>query len=381
MQAAPTEEQHELRNVVRALCEKESPESVVRATMESERGYNPALWSRLADELGLIGLAVPEEFGGAGAGWAEQGVVFEELGRALVCVPYFSVVALAIPALLAADDLDAARRWLPAITEGRTLATAALTGGIRRTAADVPVTAEWNGSGWRLTGRESTVVDSAVAELLLVLGRTDDTVSLFAVTAGADGVAVDEPRTSDRTRRIGGLTLAGAAATLVGRSGAGLEIAARVAARAAAALACEQVGGAARALELSVEYARTRVQFGRPIGSFQAVQHRCADMLVAVETARSAAWAAVHAADADAADLALVASIAHAVCSDAYSRCASDCVQVHGGIGYTWEHPAHLHVKRSRGSAVLLGTPHEHRRIVAGLVPLGGSPGEKGRSQ
>jgi acyl-CoA dehydrogenase len=378
MTAALTEEQRELRAVVRALFEKESPEPAVRATMETAAGYEPGLWTTMARELGLQGLAIPERYGGSGAGWVEQGLVFEEMGRALVCAPYLSTVGLAVPALLASGDAAAAERWLPGIAEGRVVATAALTGTMRRGDGDVPLTATRDGAGWRLTGTEPHVLDGGVADLLLVLARADGGAGLFAVEAAADGMRVTAPRTSDRTRRIARVELSGTPVELVGRDGGGWDVARQVLPRAAAALACEQVGGAARALELAVDYARTRMQFGRPIGSFQAVKHRCADMLVAVETARSAAWAAVRATDRDARDLPLVASLARAVCSDAYVRCASDCVQVHGGIGFTWEHPAHLHVKRSRGSAVLLGTAHEYRRLIGELAPVLGPRREEG---
>ncbi|MCW2904855.1 MAG: acyl-CoA dehydrogenase protein [Streptosporangiaceae bacterium] len=380
MNAALSAEQQELRAVVRALLQKESPEPVVRATMESAEGYDRALWTMMATELGLQGLAIPEEYGGAGAGWVEQGLVLEEMGRALLCAPYLSTVGLAVPALLASGDALAAERWLPAIADGRLVATAALTGVLRRTDVDLPITAARDGSGWRLTGTEPHVLDGAAADLLLVLARTDGGASVFAVEAAADGMRLTTPRTSDLTRRIARVELSQTPAQLVGQEDAGWDIARQVLPRAVAVLACEQVGGAARALELAVDYSKTRIQFGRAIGSFQAVKHRCADMLVAVETARSAAWAVVRAADRDAPDLSLVASLARAVCSDAYVRCASDCVQVHGGIGYTWEHPAHLHVKRSRGSAVLLGTAHEHRTLVAELAPVLGTRREEGAS-
>jgi acyl-CoA dehydrogenase len=373
--AGVTAEQRELRNAVRAFVEKESPEAVVRATMESDRGHDPALWLHMAEGIGLQGLAIPEEYGGAGAGYVEQGVVFEELGRALVCAPYLATVGLAVPTLLASGDTDAAARWLPEIAAGRLVATAALTGE-RRGADYTRVRATRSGRGWQLSGIEPHVLDAGEAGLLLVVARTDSGTGLFAVELPALGVEIVAPRTSDLTRRVARVTLAGAPAVAVGAPDAGPAIVADAVPRAAALLACEQVGGAARSLELAVEHARTRVQFGRPIGSFQAVKHRCADMLVAVEGARSVAWKAVQAADADAPDLTLVAHIARAVCTDAYVRCASDTVQVHGGIGYTWEHPAHLHVKRSRGAAALFGTSQEHRTLVGELAPvLGAGPG------
>jgi alkylation response protein AidB-like acyl-CoA dehydrogenase len=363
-----TDEQRELRAVLRGLLEKESPEAAVRAAMATETGVDRELWARLA-EIGLLGLAVPEGQGGAGAGWVEQGLVFSELGRALACVPYLSTVGLAVPALLAGGAGPVADRWLPGLITGERFATVALPEDAALTSAAVT-------DGWRLTGVAEHVLDGATADLLLVLAGTDRGPTLFAVDAMAAGVRRTAVTTSDRTRRVAHLRLRDAPGTAVGAVGAGVTLVAHAVAHARVALACEQVGGAGRVLELAVEHALTRVQFGRPIGSFQAVKHRCADLLVAVETARSAAWAAVRAAGTD--ELPLLASLAAAVCADAYTQCASAFVQLSGGIGYTWEHPAHLHVKRSRGAAVLFGTPYEHRRLVADLVPIPAAQGQEG---
>jgi acyl-CoA dehydrogenase len=366
---ALTDEQRELARVVREVLDERSPQEAVRAAAESTDGVDPALWATLA-ELGLPGLAVPEELGGAGAGWVEQGLVLEEMGRVPACAPYLSAVALAAPALLAAGDADAAARWLPDLAAGRLLATAAVPGDPRVPVAEaVGSVAERAGRGWRVSGDEPVVLDAATAGLLLVGARTGAGVGLFAVEPGP-GARVLHRRTSDRTRRVAALELRDAPATLVGAVDDGARVLEHVRRVTAVALAREQVGGAARTLELAVAHAQQRVQFGRPIGSFQAVKHRCADVLVRVETARSAAWAAVRALETGDPDLPLVASLARAVCSEAYVRCASDAVQVHGGIGFTWEHPVSLHVKRSRGSAVLLGTPREHRAVVARLAPV-----------
>jgi acyl-CoA dehydrogenase len=362
-----SDELGDLRTTVRTFLDRESPEPVVRATMETRRGYDPELWSAMATRLGLQGVAVPEEFGGAGAGSAEQAVVFEELGRSLACAPYLATVGLAAPLMLAAADPDRTGDWLAALAAGGLIATAALTGRTRQGPGDVPVTATRAGDGWELRGEETHVLDPGVADLLLVLARHGEQISLFAVEG--DGPVVDTPRTSDRTRRLGSVRLDGVPATMVGSPGAGLEIAARALPHAVAALSAEQVGGAARVLEMSVEYAKSRIQFGRPIGSFQAVKHRCADMLVALETARSASWALARGLDSGDPEVPLLAAIARVVCSQTYLRCASDAVQVHGGIGYTWEHPVQLHVKRSRSGAVLFGTVAEQRRVVADLVP------------
>ncbi|MCW2829415.1 MAG: Acyl-CoA dehydrogenase, partial [Aeromicrobium sp.] len=350
--------------------EKRSPESTVRETMATELGHDPDLWQSFAREIGLQGLAVPESLGGGGVGWVELGVVFEELGRSLAATPFLATVGLGLSTLLEAGDDDASAAWLPQIADGSLIATAAVLGSPRVEISDVPLEAIESEGSWRLTGVEHHVLDGLAAALVLVVARTGRGVSLFAVT---DFAAVERTSlsTSDLTRRFATLTFDGAVATLIGASGAGLEIVERARRRATALLACEQVGGAAAALDMAVDYARTREQFGRPIGSFQAVKHKCADMLVSLETARSAAWALVRAIDAEADpdELELIASIARTVCSESFEACASGSVQVHGGIGFTWEHPAHLYVKRSRGSSVLLGTPREHRSALVHLVP------------
>ncbi|SHN16295.1 acyl-CoA dehydrogenase family protein [Cryptosporangium aurantiacum] len=363
-----TAEQQELRSMIRALLEKQSPESAVRATMDTDRGYDPALWTSFA-ELGLLSLAVPETFGGGGAGWTEQGLVFEELGRSLACAPYLSTVGLAITALLESGDDRAIERWLPSLAAGDR--TAALVLGERSghwSTTGEALTATATDGGWQVTGVAEHVLDGATADLLLVLAVADPGPTLFAVEAAGQDVRRTPVTTSDRTRRIAHVRLLDAAARPIGAIGGGADIVAAALRYGQVALACEQVGGAARCLELAVDYAKTRVQFGRPIGSFQAVKHKCADMLVAVESARSASWVAIRAAGSE--DLPLAAAVAAAVCAEAYEHCASVLVQVSGGIGYTWEHPAHLHVKRSRGSAVLLGAPHQHRRLVAELASI-----------
>jgi len=366
--SALTDEQRELRSMVRALLEKQSPESAVRASMETPRGSDPRLWSSFA-EVGLLGLAVPEAYGGGGAGWTEQGLVFEELGRSLACAPYLSTVGLAIPALLASGDDAAIDRWLPSLAAGDRTATLVLGEESGRcTTSGGALTGVVTERGWQVNGVAEHVLDGATADLLLVLAASGRGPVLLAVEAAGRDVRRTPVVTSDRTRRIADVRLLAAAARPVGDVGRGADIAAAALRYGRTALACEQVGGAARCLELAVDHARTRVQFGRPIGSFQAVKHECADMLVAVESARSAAWAAIRAAGSD--ELPLAAAIAAAVCAEAYQHCASALVQVAGGIGYTWEHPAHLHVKRSRGSAVLLGTPRQHRRLVADLAAI-----------
>ncbi|WP_024795234.1 acyl-CoA dehydrogenase family protein [Tomitella biformata] len=355
-------ERQELAAAIRALLDQRSPEPAVRAAMASGPGHDAALWSTLTREMGLAAMAVPERFGGAGAGWADLGVVFRELGRSLACVPFLSTVGLGAATLLASEDETACARWLPGIAAGESTATAAIFGN------PDAVTARPSGGDWLLSGNVAGVLDGATAGLLLVPARTAGGVSLFAVP-DPEHRRPGTIRTSDLTRRVAAVALDGAPAVLVGERGAGAEIAEAAGRLARVALAHEQIGGAAATVDMAVGYAKTRRQFGRVIGSFQAVKHRCADMLVALESAESAAWAAACAADSSAPDLPLITDIASVVCGEAYVRCASDNVQIHGGIGFTWEHPAQLHVKRSRGSAVLFGTPNERRASLANRVP------------
>ena len=358
------EEHLELRRTVRDFLQDVSPESEVRRLMETPEGHDREVWSRLCTELGLAGLAVPEEYGGSGCGAVEVGVVMEELGRSLACVPYLSSVVLATTALLLSCDEALCKELLPGMVTGELLATVAVAERSGRWAAeDVTTTAVRAPEGWRLTGEKLFVLDGATADLVLVLARHDGTLSLFAVAGGA--VQRRPMTTLDPTRKQARLVLDGAPARLVGETGIGAVLLGDLQDRALVSLAAEQVGGAERCLELTVEHARTRVQFGRPIGSFQAVKHRCADVLVDVSGARSAAyyglWAAAHAPG----ELPVAARLAGMLCSDAYVFAAGENVHLHGGMGFTWEHPAHLHVRRARSSQLLLGDPVEHRELLA----------------
>ncbi|MFD2421875.1 acyl-CoA dehydrogenase family protein [Amycolatopsis pigmentata] len=351
-----TTEQKELREVVRSMLDDLATESAVRKQMAADT-FDHALWNVMATDIGLQGLAIPERYGGAGAGWVEQGLVFEELGQRLACVPYLSTVGLATAALLAADE-PARERWLPEIAGGSVTATVAVPG--KPVSGwyfgDLGVSAVRSGPVWRLTGDAPYVLDGDTADLVLVAARSADGIGVYAV----EGVMAAPVGTSDQTRRIASLTFTGTPATRIG----GAEVAAAAHRAGITMLACEQAGGAAFCLDQAVQYARVRRQFGRPIGSFQAVQHHCADMLIAVETARSAAWRAVRGLDSDEPADRVATLAAGAACGEAYAFCASMNVQIHGGIGYTWEHFAQMHVKRSRGSLVLLGSPAQHRRAL-----------------
>ncbi|PYE16935.1 alkylation response protein AidB-like acyl-CoA dehydrogenase [Williamsia limnetica] len=373
MRGVLTEEQEQLGAAVNALFADKSPEAAVRKSMESAEGYDRELWDQMAEQMGLFGLAIPEQFGGDGYGSEEIGVVMTEMGRALYCGPYLSSVVMFATALGAAGDNDAAARYLPAIASGATIGTVALTEDKESWEPEgVTLSARADGSGYTLHGTKTHVLDGHIADVILVVGRTDSGISLFLVDAADPAVTRTPLPTLDRTRRQATLTFDGARGRLVGIDGEGWAAVARMLDVAVIALANEQVGGIERVLDMSVQYAKERTQFGRPIGSFQAVKHKCADMLVALESAKSTARLAASAdADGDPGVSAL-ADLSKSVCSEAYSRCASETIQLHGGIGFTWEHPAHLYFKRARSSEVLFGGPSHHRRLLGervGLLP------------
>jgi alkylation response protein AidB-like acyl-CoA dehydrogenase len=366
-----SEEQEELRKSVRRFLDDKSPEAEVRRLMETTDGYDPAVWSQMAEQLGLQGLAVPEEFGGSGYTYVELIVVLEEMGRALLCAPYFSSVALAANALLTSGDDGAKKDYLPGIASGETIATLALTEPAGRwDEAGVTMAATGSGDSWALDGAKSFVIDGHTAGLILVPARTGGGVSLFAVAGDAAGLTRTPLATMDQTRKQAKLEFDGTPARLVGAEGGAWPGLSKTLDLAAVALAAEQVGGAQKVLDMSVEYAKVRVQFGRPIGSFQAIKHKCADMLLEVESAKSAAYYAGWAAAEDSDELPVVASLAKAYCSDAYFHAAAENIQIHGGIGFTWEHPAHLYFKRAKSSELYLGDPTYHRELLAQRIGL-----------
>lgn len=315
-------------------------------------------WRRLCDEVGVAALAVPEEYGGFGASLAESCVVLEELGRTLTPCPMLGSVVLTATALLESGDAAACARLLPGIAAGTVtgaLAWAGPAGGWNPTAP----ACRWDG---RLHGEAHYVLDDGTADVLLVAARASDGVALFEVSpADAERAAAT---TMDQTRALSTIALRGAPGR---RLGSPDQTAALAKARdvGCVALAAEQVGAAARCLELTVAYTRQRVQFGRPIGSFQALQHRMADLHVLVETARSACWAA---ARAPSGQLPLLAAVAKTHCSEVFCQVAGAMIQLHGGVGITWEHDAHRYFKRAHGSAQLFGQPHEHVARLASLV-------------
>jgi alkylation response protein AidB-like acyl-CoA dehydrogenase len=367
-----TDEQLELRTAVRGFLADKSAEETVRRLMATEAGYDPATWRQMSDQLGLPGLAVPEEYKGSGFGYLELGIVFEEMGRALLCAPYLSSVALAAEALLRCDDEAARKDLLPGLATGQAIGTLALLEQPGRwDSGGMQTRASRRGAGWVLDGSKRHVPDGHVADLIMVGARTPAGVGLFAVDGAALGLRRIPVPTLDQTRKQAHLEFAGTPARLIGDEADGWRVIRQVLDTAAILLAAEQAGGALRVVEMAAGYAAMRIQFGRPIGSFQAIKHMCADMLTQAEAARSAAcyglWT-LAAGDED--EVTLAASLAKVYCSQAYCRIAGDAIQVHGGIGFTWEHPAHLYFKRAKTCEAMFGTPAYHRDLLAARLGL-----------
>ena len=371
MNFAFSDEQEELRASVRRFLSEKSPETEVRRLMDTTEGYDPAVWSQMADQLGLQSLTIPEEFGGSGFTYVELLVVLEEMGAALLCAPFFSSVALAANALLTSGDDEAKKSYLPGIASGETIATLAITEDNGKwDFSGIECKAEQKGDGWVLNGHKMFVLDGHVANLVIVAARSAKGVSLFAVQGDAPGLTRTPLPTMDQTRKQARLEFSDTPAALIGTDGGAEPGLSKTLDLAAVALAAEQVGGAQRVLDSSVEYAKTRIQFGRPIGSFQAIKHKCADMLLEVESAKSAAYYAAWAAAEDSDELPVVASLAKSYCSEAYFHSAAENIQIHGGIGFTWEHPAHLYFKRAKSSELLLGDPSYHRELLAQRIGI-----------
>jgi alkylation response protein AidB-like acyl-CoA dehydrogenase len=371
MNFAFSEEQDELRRAVRRFLADKSPETEVRRLMETTEGYDPAVWSTMAEQLGLQSLTIPEEYGGSGFGYVELIVVLEEMGSALLCAPYFSTVALAANAVLTSGDESAMKYLLPGIASGETIGTLAVTEDNGRWDLDaVALEARKAGDGWTLHGHKMFVIDGHTANLIVAVARTKAGLSLFGVKGTAANLTRTALPTMDQTRKQARLEFDGTDAWLIGTDGGAEPGLAKTLDLAAVALAAEQVGGAQHCLDSAVEYAKTRIQFGRPIGSFQAIKHKCADMLLEVESAKSAAYYAGWAAADDSDELPVVASLAKSYCSEAYFHAAAENIQIHGGIGFTWEHDAHLYFKRAKSSELLFGDPSYHRELLAQRIGI-----------
>ncbi len=379
MRFAWNEEQEELRSQAHGFLQEFSASEAVRKAMESESGYDPELWGQITSELGWSSVVIPEEYGGLGLSYVELIALMEEMGAALLCAPFLSSVCLAGNALLLGGTEEQKREYLPGIAEGATLGTLAyMESNGRPDASGIETEARREGGDYVLRGAKSFVLDGHTAELLLVAARRADSIgeegiSLFAVPAESPGLERRLLPTMDQTRKQAELRLNDVrvpASALMGEEGEGFRTLRDTLDLAAIALAAEQVGGAQRCLDMSVEYAKERVQFGRPIGSFQAIKHKCANMMVEVESARSASYYAGWAAAEGTEDLPVAAALAKAFCSDTYFRCAAESVQIHGGVGFTWEYDVHLFFKRAKSTEILFGSPAYHRERVAQQMGL-----------
>jgi alkylation response protein AidB-like acyl-CoA dehydrogenase len=370
MMFGTSEEQQELRESVRRFVTDRAPLSRVRVLMDAGE-IDKEVWAQAGAQLGLQGIAIPEEYGGSGFSFAEQAIVLEELGAGLYGGPYLASAVLAANALLASSDEAARAEILPGIASGETIAALAFTeeDGSWEPSA-IRLAAGQAGGGWVLDGHKSFVLDGANATLFLVIAVTGGSLSLFAVDAAAAGLAAVSLPGLDQTRNLARLDFAGVPARLVGAVGEGGVILDRVLDVAAVALAAEQLGGAQRALDITVDYTKTRHQFGRPIGSFQALKHRMADLLMEVESLRSAvAYAAAAVAD-NSEEVPVVASLVKAYASETYFHAAAEMIQMHGGIGFTWEHDAHLFFKRAKSAELFLGDGAYHRERLAQRIGL-----------
>ncbi|MEA2624914.1 MAG: hypothetical protein QOD06_959 [Candidatus Binatota bacterium] len=372
-----SEEQDLLRKSARDFLAKECPIPFVRRMMEDETGFTGEVWRKMAD-LGWMGLVFPEDVGGSGLDMVDLVVVLEEMGRMVMPGPFFSTVLLGGMALAEGGSEEQKRRYLTKLAAGELKATVAiLEPSARWDASGIEARAEPDGEGFRLTGTKLFVPDAHVADLLLVAARTGgggaEGISVFALELPATGVTVEPLKTLDQTRKLCEVTLDGVAAgrgALVGGEGRGWPLLERVMDRAKVGLCAEMCGGAERVLEMSVDYAKIRVQFDRPIGSFQAIQHKCANMLLQVESSKSATYYAAWAVAKDVPEAPLAAAMAKAYTSDAYRIVAGDGIQIHGGIGFTWEHDMHLYFKRAKHSELTFGDAVWNRDRVADLIDI-----------
>ena len=364
MRLTVSDEQRALRDTVRRFLADRAPLARVRELMDTPDGIDRAVWDQAGTQLGLQGIAIPEAYGGGGFTFAEQAIVLEELGAALYGGPYLASAVLAATALLASPDEAARRELLPGIASGQTVATLAFTEDDGSWAPEA-IRLAASGDGRGLGARRAQELRSGRAHRGPDPGRGPGRpgLSLFAVQPGAQGLARRGLPTLDQTRKLARLEFGSVPARLI--DGDGAAVLARTLDVAAIALAAEQLGGAQRALDMAVSYAKDRQQFGRPIGSFQAIKHRCADLLLEVESLRSAVGYAAAAVAEDSAEIPVVASLVKAYASDVYFHVAAESIQIHGGIGFTWEHDAHLYFKRAKASELFLGDASYHREHLA----------------
>jgi len=363
-------EQEQFRTMLRRFLAEKSPTSEIRRLMATDQGWERETWKQLNSDLGLSAVHIPEAYGGQGFGFVELAIVLEEMGRALLCGPYFSSVVLAANAILNAGTEDQKQALLPGIAAGETVAALAFTEENGRWDSNgVTLTAKAQGDSYRLDGVKSFVLDGHTADLVVVLARKpgtsgDEGLSFFTVRGDAKGLERRLLKSVDATRKLALLKFDAVQAELLGEADAAAAPFARTLDQAAVCLANEMVGGADRLRQSALDYVMMRMQFGRPIASFQAIKHKCADMLVDVELAKSAAYYAAEAAAEEAADLPAIASLAKACAADAFMQTARETIQLHGGVGFTWDNDTHLWFKRAKSSEVFLGSPKYHRELL-----------------
>lgn len=371
-----SEEQEMLRQSARALLEKECPSAVVRKLMDDERGLDPALWKKMA-ELGWLGLVIPEKYGGGGLSYVDLVLVMEEMGRVVLPSPFIWTVMFAEAIKRSASD-NQKSALLAKIASGDLIATVAYLEPSALWSADgIAMTARKDGAGYVLNGSKLFVNDAHIADCMLVAARTQETgnggITLFALEAKRTGMAITRLTAMDQTRKLAQVTFTdvkASASDIVGEPGNGWDTLSKVIDRGKVMLAGEMMGGAQKVLEMTVDYAKVRVQFGRPIGSFQAVQHKCANMMIDVESAKSASYYASWAVSNEVNEAPLAAALAKAAASDAFRRVSAEGIQLHGGIGFTWDHDMHLYFKRAKSSEFTFGDANWNRELVAQGINL-----------
>ncbi|MDH4566105.1 acyl-CoA dehydrogenase [Pseudomonas sp. BN414] len=377
MEFAFSDEQEMIRESAESFLADVSDSAAVRAAMASDLGHDPALWQRVCSEMVWPAIHIPEAYGGLGLGFVELAILLEQMGRRLFCSPFFASACLATPALLLGGSEAQKAKWLPQLADGSLTGTLAYASNSRNGLDSVQANVREEGKGFVLDGKLRQVVDGHSANLLIVAARGSEGIGLFVIPADTPGISRRLVPTLDQTRKLAEVELnhvyVGADAAL-GASGQGGELLERILQLACVALAAEQTGGAQQALDLTLAYTAERQQFGRAIASFQAIKHRAADMMLEVECARSAALYAACVAeevlagngDLDvAAELPLAAALAKSRCSEAFFHCAAESIQLHGGVGFTWEYDPHLYFKRARASEALFGAPSWHRERIA----------------
>ena len=382
MELALTDEQRMIQASAERFLNQVASSAAVRTAMTSDQGYDTATWARMARELYWPALAIPEAYGGLGLGFVEVSLLQEQLGRCLLPTPFFATCCLATPALLLSRNEALKERWLPLIAAGEIHASLAYTSAPRWDDSAVQVYAQSHAGGYRLNGEYHYVIDGSDCQLLIIAARTPGSVGeagirLFALPADTPGIVCQWQPTLDQTRRLATITLNDVVVhddQLLSEPGQGWPMLRDVLQIACVGLAAEQTGGAQQSLDITLAYISGREQFGRTIASFQAIKHRCADLMLAIECARSASYyAACIAAECLNIDgdpgireqLGEAAATAKIFASEGFFQCAAESIQLHGGVGFTWEYDPHLYFKRARASEQMLGTPAFHREQLA----------------